>query len=32
MDEQMKVVLTDEQWKPYENYKKVLKSKFRAGV
>jgi hypothetical protein len=32
MDEQMKVVLTDEQWKPYENYKKALKSKFRAGV
>jgi len=32
MDTEMKTVLTEGQWKPYENYKKVLKSKFRAGV
>jgi hypothetical protein len=32
MDAEMKVVLTEEQWKPFENYKKVLKSKFRAGM
>lgn len=32
MDAEMKVVLTENQWKPFENYKKVLKSKFRAGI
>jgi len=30
LDEQMKVVLTKEQWPKYEDYKKVLKSKLKG--